>query len=201
MNVVIEAHYFPCIEYFSFIKSQKEVWIETKEHFIKQTYRNRCRILGANKVLNLSIPISDGNKNVPIDQVKLDYTHRWLNEHWRSIVSAYNKSPFFEYYEAQIHDILFKKHEKLLDLNLEILTFCLKVLHIDTSIRFTQSYEMSNEDNMLDMRSAIHPKNKHFYRNSFHPKPYIQIFGHNFVANLSILDLLSCVGPDSDSYL
>ena len=201
MNAILASHYFPCIEYFSFIKNQSEVWIETKEHFIKQTYRNRCLILGANKVLNLSIPISDGNKNIPMDQVKLDYTHRWLNEHWRSITSAYNKSPFFEYYEEELHNILFSKHERLLDLNKEILSFCLKVLQIGTRVRFTESYQMSNEDNLLDIRSAIHPKKKHFYRNSFHPKPYIQIFGDTFVANLSILDLLSCVGPDSDNYL
>ncbi len=201
MRAIIESQYFPCIEYFSFLKSQKEICIETKEHFIKQTYRNRCRILGANKVLSLSIPISSGNKNIPMDEVRLDYTHRWLNEHWRSIISAYNKSPFFEYYEPHVHDILFRKHERLLDLNMEILTFCLKALHIDTTIRFTEIYQMSDEDNLLDMRSVIQPKNKDFYRNSFHPKPYIQIFGQKFVANLSILDLLSCVGPDSDSYL
>ena len=67
MKTIIESQYFPCIEYFHILKNRTDVWIESKEHFEKQTYRNRCYILTADRVLPLAIPMQGGNKNIPID--------------------------------------------------------------------------------------------------------------------------------------
>lgn len=202
MKVIIESQYFPNVTYLSFLKRNKEVWIDTKEHFIKQTYRNRCYILGSNKTLPLAIPIKNGNKKVPMDQIQIDYTHSWIKNHWRAITSAYNKSPYFEYYEPYIQEILFKKPDRLLDLNKQILSFCLKILNIDTQINFTDKYEsISENDQIEDMRSVIHPKKDYICRRIYDPIPYHQMFGKKFVENLSILDLLSNCGPESDTYL
>ncbi|MFY0627044.1 MAG: WbqC family protein [Reichenbachiella sp.] len=198
---IIDSQYFPSLEYFSFVKTQSEIYIDGKENFVKQTYRNRCYIMGSNQVLPLAIPMKGGNRKTPMELIELDYTHKWLNNHWRAIISAYNKSPFFEYYEPYIHDILFRKHEKLFDLNVDILTFCLKTLNIDIDVKFTESYIDSSEKSVIDMRSIIHPKKEYVCRNLYTPIPYKQIFGNIFVPNLSILDLLSCVGPESDTYL
>jgi hypothetical protein len=142
-----------------------------------------------------------GNKNIPIDQIKLDYTQKWQNDHWRAITSAYNKSPFFEYYESYIHDIIFKHHETLLSLNKDILSFCLKVLNIETNIQFTKKFIKVENNDIEDLRSRIHPKKTYIYNNSFTDIPYQQLFGNKFAANLSVLDLISCVGPDSNNYL
>lgn len=201
MRTLIESQYFPCLEYFSLIKNREEVWIETKEHFVKQTYRNRCYILGSDRILPLAIPIIGGNKKIPIDEIKIDYGQKWLNNHWRAIISAYNKSPYFEYYEPYLHQILFTKHETLLALNLELLTFCLKVLNIDTPINYTSIYEKVPFNETEDIRSVIHPKSDYICRRYYTPTPYQQLFGSKFATNLSILDLLSCVGPDADKYI
>ncbi|PIB34196.1 hypothetical protein BFP72_01495 [Reichenbachiella sp. 5M10] len=201
MKTIIDSHYFPCIAYFSYLKSLDEVWIETQEHFQKQTYRNRCYILGSNRILPLAIPMIGGNKKIKMEDIRIEYTHRWLNDHWRALLSAYNKSPFFEYYEQYLHDILFKKHERLLELNNEILSFCLKALHIDTKINFTETYESNSENQFNDMRSAIHPKKPYIWSNIKDPVSYPQLFGKEFAPNLSILDLLSNTGPESDKYL
>jgi hypothetical protein len=201
MKSLIESHYFPSIEYLSFVKSQSEIIIEAKEHFVKQTYRNRCYILSANKVLPLAIPIKKPSRKVPIDEVELEYTHKWVSDHWHSIISAYNKSPFFEYYEPYLHKILFTRHKYLLDLNMDILTFCLKVLNIDTSVSLSTEYSEKPKASFSDMRGVIHPKNDYICRKLYKPIPYKQIFGNIFVPNLSILDLISCVGPESDTYL
>jgi len=198
---LIESQYFPCIEYFSFLKNQSEVWIDTKEHFVKQTYRNRCYILSSHGVLPLAVPVKNGNKKIPMEAIEPDYTHKWLNNHWRAIISAYNKSPYFEYYEPYFHDILFKRHQKLLELNMEVLTFCLKTLNIDTTLKLTNEYISVTETSVKDMRSVIHPKKGHEHRNLYTPVPYNQIFGNIFVPNLSILDLLSCAGRGSGSFL
>ncbi|MBU2914378.1 WbqC family protein [Reichenbachiella agariperforans] len=201
MKTIIDSQYFPCVAYFSFLKSKEEVWIETQEHFVKQTYRNRCYILGSNQVLPLAIPMIGGNKKIKISDIKIEYKHRWLNDHWRAIISAYNKSPYFEFYEPYIHDILFAKHERLIDLNTEILSFCLKVLNIGTKINFTEQYESNTEGQLEDMRSMIHPKKDYICSKIFDPIPYPQLFGKEFAANLSVLDLLSNTGPESDNYL
>ncbi|MGL1889692.1 MAG: WbqC family protein [Reichenbachiella sp.] len=201
MKTIIESQYFPCIEYFSLLKSKEEIWIETKENFVKQTYRNRCYILGSNKTLPLAIPMQGGNGKTPMDEIKIEYKHSWLNDHWRAIQSAYNKSPYFEYYEGYLHDILFKKHERLLDLNNEILTFCLKALNIDIKINFTDKYEIDKLGQLDDKRSLIHPKKGYIYNEIYDLIPYNQMFGKEFVGNLSVLDLLSNNGPESDTYL
>lgn len=201
MRTLIDSQYFPCLEYFSVIKNRKEVWIETKEYFVKQTYRNRCYIQSANDVQPLTIPMIGGNKKIPMDEIKIDYGQKWLNNHWRAIISAYNKSPFFQYYEPYIHDILYARHDSLLALNNELLTFCLKVLKIDTPIKYTSIYEKGPFNETEDIRSVINPKSDYICRRFYTPIPYQQLFGSKFATNLSILDLLSCVGPDADNYL
>ncbi|UXP34095.1 WbqC family protein [Reichenbachiella agarivorans] len=201
MRTIVDSQYFPCIAYFSLLKSKDEIWIETQEYFEKQTYRNRCYILDANRTLPLAVPVKGGNKKIKMADIQIEYTHRWLNDHWRAFTSAYNKSPFFEYYEGYIHDILFKKQTRLLDLNMEILSFCLKALHIDTKINLTETYESTSKSQFEDMRSLIHPKKDYLWSQIHEPVPYQQLFGQEFAANLSVLDLLSNTGPESDNYL
>ncbi len=202
MKVLVESQYFPCLEYFSLIKNASGVCIDSKEHFVKQTYRNRCYILGSDRILPLAIPMIGGNKKTPINEIKIDYNQKWLNNHWRAIISAYKKSPFFEYYEPYFHKVLFTRHETLLALNRELLAFCLKVLNIDTPVNYTSTYEKSPaNETEKDVRSVIHPKSSYICRSYFNPIPYKQTFGDKFAANLSILDLLSCVGPDAGKFL
>jgi hypothetical protein len=201
MMTIIDSQYFPCLSYFSFLKSKEEIWIDTKEHFVKQTYRNRCYILASNQAMPLAVPVKNGSKKIPMDQIELDYNQKWLNQHWRAIISAYNKSPFFEYYEPYIHDILFSGHQHLLTLNQDILKFCTKVLNLSTSIHYTDTYLSEKDNNIEDMRSVIHPKKDYLCTHKYQPTPYNQLFGNKFTSNLSVLDLISCVGPESDNYL
>lgn len=201
MITLIESHYFPCIEYFHILKNREEINIEAKENFQKQSYRNRCYILSSNQKLSLAIPMQGGNKHLPMDEIKIDYSQNWQKNHWRAITSAYNRSPFFEFYESYIHDIIFRNHETLLTLNKEILTFCLKILNIDTPVEYTSLYQKEAFATTEDLRSVIHPKKTAIYQKTFKPISYQQLFGEGFASNLSILDLISCVGPDAQRYL
>ncbi|MCV9387524.1 WbqC family protein [Reichenbachiella ulvae] len=201
MMTIIDSQYFPSIPYLSYIKASDEIWIDAKENFVKQTYRNRCYILGPNKVQPLSVPVKNGNRKIPMDEILIDYKHDWIKDHWRSITTAYNKSPFFEYYEPYIHDILHRKPERLLELNQDIMSFCLKVLNIDTKVNLTNKYESGEKGQIEDMRSKIHPKKDYICSKIKDPIPYPQLFGQEFAAKLSVLDLLSNTGPESDNYL
>lgn len=196
-NILIELQYLPSLEYFTCLLQCKDIYIEACEHFVKQTYRNRCHIRGANKVETLSVPIVKGNRKILVKDTKIDYNQKWLGNHWRAITSAYGKAPFFEYYEAYFHDIFYKKIKFLFDLNYELLTLCLKLLQIDKKLILSEKYNKSPENGILDLRSVVHPKKGHQQNGFYMPYLYNQVFGKNFVENMSIIDLLFCEGPNA----
>jgi len=150
----------------------------------------------ANGVIPLIIPVSHHGKKL-IKDTLIDYDQPWVKNHWNSIQSAYRKAPFFEFFADNIEKILFKKNKYILDLNHALLTNCLEALKINSKIIHTQSYQERISCEYFDARSIIHPK-KNYRDNKFYTSvSYYQIFGRNFVENLSIIDLLFCAGPEA----
>lgn len=196
--VLTELQYLPPLEFFCRIRQENHLVLEAQEHFIKQTYRNRCYILGANGLLRLNIPVIKGRSKTLIRELKTDQRQPWQSIHWRSICSAYGNAPFFEFYRSYFEKIFLKEERYLWDFNLKLLTLCLDLLAwSNIEITETQSFEKSPAPPVKDLRSVIHPK-KSFKRNTFYePVPYIQVFGKDFVPNLSVIDLLFCQGPES----
>ncbi len=194
-SILIESQYMPPVAYFSAIAKAEKVCLESYEHFEKQSYRNRCRILTSTKVLDLSVPVHHQGKKIPIQKVMIDYQQKWQSHHWRSIETAYKNSPFFDFYSGKIKAVIFSNISTLFELNCQLLTLCLEYLQIDTPIVKTDTYKKQYED-VTDLRSAIHPK-KGEPMSWFVPKEYIQTFGNNFVVNLSVLDLLFNEGPSA----
>ena len=200
-KVLIDLQYLPSIEYFTVFNIHKDIVIEACENFEKQSYRNRAHIMSANKITPLSIPVLGGNSKQSIRDIRIDNKQRWLDIHWRGILSAYGKAPYFEYYADYFNQIFFKRHEFLFELNLELLTLCLKLLNYDNVITFSEKYQKNPVGGILDLRSIIHPK-KDFSKNVFYqPYSYIQLFGKEFVPNLSIIDVLFSEGPNADNVI
>lgn len=196
-TALIDLHYLPCIEYFICLKKFNTILIEKEEYYVKQTYRNRCHVLSANKVERLSVPVEGGNKKIKIKDIRVSYKEKWYNDHWRTIMSAYGRAPFYEFF-SDYFETEFQKREKFLfDLNLNLLTLCLKLLQIKPVIKFTDKFEKKPESDIIDLRSVIHPKRSYGQNAFYHPQPYQQVFGNTFVANLSIIDLLFCEGPNA----
>jgi hypothetical protein len=193
-SLLIETQYFPPISYFVQILEQDTIVIEAWENYQKQTYRNRCAILSANKINILSIPVIKPHQNVLIREIKIDYSQKWLNVHWRGIASAYGKAPFFEHYGDFFREILYKRNHFLFDLNMELLTLCLKLLGVKRTIKLSDGFNISGtETNVRDKRNVIHPKGSRIFTTD----NYCQVFGRDFVPDLSILDLLFCEGNNS----
>ena len=200
-TLLIDLQYFPNLAYFCTLLKYDKIVIEAQENYAKQTYRNRCRILTSNKVADLSIPVLSGSKKENIQLVKIDYGQKWLNNHWRAITTAYGKSPFFEFYEQEFHNVLFQKPEYLFDLNRSLLTICLKFLGFEKTIFLSKGFQNGKKKGVFDGRGLISPKTKANVDPFYHPCPYNQIFGSKFVANLSVIDLLFCEGPNAMSIL
>ena len=202
-TLLIDLQYLPPLEFFVACDHFPKVLIDAHEHYEKQSYRNRCRILTANKVLDLSIPAIGGNKKIRARDVRIDYQQKWLHQHWRAIISAYGKAPYFDFFAQEFHQVFFKKLTFLFDLNWQLLTLCLKLLQIEKSLAMTSEYLAPGliSSDLADLRSKIHPKKGHENNMIYQPCNYNQIFGKNFVANLSIIDLLFCEGLRSRDVL
>lgn len=198
--MILSTAYFPPIQYVALLCKRQRVHIELWEHFVKQTYRNRMRILSANGPLDLIVPLekAQGCKTL-LKDVRVSYNDRWNAEHWNAICSAYNSSPYFEYYADDLHRFFTEKFKFLWEYNTEILTCILKLMHITCDISYTSEFTplQSQEE---DYRYTISPK---IPTNEITFPEYTQVFEdkYSFMPNLSILDLLCAMGPESKTYL
>ena len=198
-QVILSSHYFPCIAYFAHLVKYPDIIIDTGENFIKQSYRNRCIIYTSNGPLALIIPVIKKNKTLMKD-VLIDVKEEWKTKHWRAISSAYNSSPFFEFYCDDLKEVLFKEYSSLVNLNRALLEQICNELGITYNIITSETY-ITLKDSEIDLRSTLNPKQT-FQGSETYPR-YIQIFEakYGFRSNLSILDLLFHEGPESHNYL
>jgi len=202
MKIVIEPQYFPPLAYFCLLMQSENFSIDVFEYYEKQSYRNRFGIVTAQKPQSFSVPVQKGNQKRVFKDLKIDYQESWVNVHWRSILSAYGKSPFFEFYSDYFHKILYKKAIFLVDLNLEILTTCLKLIGIKKNFEITEKYlNLEKNTEYQDFRSTIHPKKHSQIDSIYKPAPYQQVFGSKFEENMSIIDLLFCEGNNAYNIL
>jgi hypothetical protein len=192
-TVIIEMHYLPSLAWFAQISRFQIVHIDPLDRYRRQTYRNRCRIRGANKVENLIVPVIGGSKDFTAD-VYIDYRQKWVNNHRRAISSAYGKAPFFEYFSHDILKVYDERYEKLTDLNTAMVQQCMKILGIKEPV-LSETIPSNPLVTVLDLRNAIGPKNNAVLYRLYNPSPYFQVFGNAFEENLSIIDLLFCEGP------
>lgn len=198
---LLETQYLPCLAWFGLIAQAEEIYLERHEFFEKQTYRNRCYINTRNGPAALIVPLTGKHGKTPILDVRIDYSQKWLNNHWRTVCSAYGKAPFFEYYAADLEEVLFRKFGFLYELNFHLLTMCLKWLGYSKVIKETLSYEKVPGLPVINFRSFINPKNKLNTQSVYKAVPYYQVFGNHFAENLSIVDLVFCCGPQAASVI
>ncbi len=198
MNQIIESQYFGCIAFFIELYKCDHIYLEQHETFQKMSFRNRCQILGAGKVINLSVPVLGGrDQKTFTNNIYIDNTQKWQVQHWRTLESCYNKSAFFLHYGPEIKDILFANHDKLWDLNRAALKWVIKKLKWDGTISASTNYEKNLRENWLDNRNQFTPSSRLDYKTT----PYQQVFTVPFESNLSILDLLFNLGSQSSAYL
>lgn len=200
---VLSTAYCPPVEYFMAAAMTGRILVETQESYIKQTYRNRCRIYACDGILSLTVPVSVRDGGRDILSVRIDYTKPWLQQHERALISAYRTSAFFEYYQDDILSVLDSRPEYLFDLNTSLTVKLMELLGIRCEISFTTGYVREYPPDFLDLRDCIHPKKAvpDIFRNRY--KPYYQVFSERFgyIPGLSAMDLLFNEGPDAISYL
>jgi hypothetical protein len=198
-KILLSAAYLPPLDYFSLIARADEVYIESNENYIKQSYRNRCYILAPSGRQMLSVPVFEGSRHkIPITEAKIDYSKRWQQVHLRALISCYKSSPFFDYYFDNIEKIISSNNEYLFQLNISLTETILRMLGIHKPISFTTSFE-AVENQPYDFRNRVHPDKQLLFTS----KEYYQVFNQNssFYPNMSIVDLIFNMGPEAINYL
>ncbi len=198
-SVILSTAYLPPIEYFAYIIKGGKIYIEVHETFIKQTYRNRCKIQTANGTLNLSIPVSKVNGNhTSVKDIIINNDLQWQKDHWRAIESAYNASPYFEYYKDELENFYKKEYHSLIEFNYLLLMQVFELIGLKKEIENTENFVPGYED-AIDLRNHFSPKKE----SNFKCPKYYQVFDdkHGFAPNLSIIDLLFMEGPNTLCFL
>ncbi|MCX6248086.1 MAG: WbqC family protein [Bacteroidetes bacterium] len=200
MIVLRSTAYLPPISYIAGCLHAQEIVVERFETYPKQTLRNRCRILGPNGLQVLSIPVLKvhGNHTLTRD-IRVSDTLPWQRSHWRSIETAYNNSPFFLYYKDEFENAFKQPADLLLDINAHLLQTVFSILNINMKISFTEDF-LKNPEGMEDQR---HFSGTEYSTAGFDGQPYTQVFSpkHDFIPDLSIIDLIFNLGPEASGYL
>lgn len=196
-QILMPVFYLPPIEWFSeFLNEENEVVFEQFENFPKQTYRNRANIYGANGKLSLIIPIRHTGMREMKD-IEISYAEDWQKLHWKSIKTAYQSTPYFEFYEDRLFKIYETEEKSLLKFNLRALEIILNILKTEKAYSLNQEY--LKNPGMKDFREAFSAKEESEKIFGDYWQPFSEKYG--FIKNLSVLDLICNKGPESSTYI
>ena len=201
--MLFSTAYFPSIPWFSLFLFDSQPQLEFCEHYVKQTYRNRCKIYSANGMLDLVVPVKREEGKIEIRSVRVSYEIPWQKQHAKALESAYRRSPFYEFYMDDLQWIFSTRETFLFDLNEKILHAFSGMLGLSLSWSYSTRYRKVQETEEMDLRSAIHPKHPASLVPGYKSPVYDQVFqqARGFIPDLSILDLLFHCGPETLSIL
>jgi hypothetical protein len=166
------------------------------EDYRKMSFRNRCVVAGSNGPVNLSIPLAEGrNQKRPMKEVRIDNKTGWQDQHWKTISSCYNRSPWFEFYKFDLEELYRRPVEWLVDWNRLCWDWMVGKLDAGIQTSYTEAYQaVYDEREFLDWRNKLMPRSIH--TDFTGPVKYRQVFEDRagFIPHLSILDLMFCEG-------
>lgn len=199
-SCLLSSAYFAPVQYYSKLYSYRKVYVEAHEHYVKQTYRNRCVIAAPTGPLALTVPIvKPDTDKCAMKDIRISEHGNWRHLHWNALESSYRNSAFFEYYADDFLPFYTKRWDFLCDFNEAIREKVCELLDLTVDVSLTSAYGKVEADEQLeDLRSLISPKVSPQTDTHFSCPSYYQVFQakNGFIPNLSIADLLFNMGPE-----
>lgn len=194
MKVLTHPLYLAPVSLYAQLYAADTLVVDDVSPFVKQTFRNRAVIATENGAQSLTIPVVHDGTKVAMRDVRISEHGNWRHQHWNAMVSAYRKSPFFEYYADDFAHFYEERDGFLLDFNLRLHAVVSELLGLERNVRL-----MSDEaaDGVVDLRRIAEPKALESVE-GIALQAYYQVFaGRNgFLPALSIVDLLFNMGPE-----
>lgn len=154
--------------------------------FQKQCELSQFIISSANSPRHkLSVPIDKNTKRALFKDVRISNHEKWQKELWKNITTAYKSAPFFMYYDYKIEPLFSKNYDFLFDFNREAIEVFMGCLKINLELKYSEEPIFYQETKLYEIQN------------------YPQVFDtqHGFISNLSIIDLIMNIGPESLDYL
>lgn len=211
---IIPSTYLAPIPFYKAMVQSDVTLIEQWDNYVKQTFRNRCIITGANGKQVLTIPVEKpaSGKSLMKD-LRISDHGNWRHLHWNALESSYGKSPFFEYYADDLRPFYERKWDYLIDYNEALQEKMFELLDIEVKTERTTEWTPSplkthhldvdekpqhlegKTTNLNDLRHLAEPS----LLEGLEFTPYYQVFAqrHGFTPHLSIVDLLFNMGPEA----
>ena len=180
---------------------------------------NRNRLKNDQGELWLTVPVWKRGRSLQrIDQVEICNEENWQRKHLLSLVHAYNHAPYWGEHSEFCQRIYQYPWHGLLELNLDILDYLRSALSIGQPFLLNSSLAIKSKGSqrLVDICKALGARkyltiassHKYLDENLFQesgiqlvyykyePPVYPQLWG-DFIANLSVFDLLLICGPKS----
>lgn len=204
MTLITDLQYFPSVNFFRISSEFSNIVFEQYETYQKMSFRNRCQIAGGEGIINLNIPLEGGrDQKTLMKDVRIAGAQPWQAQHWKTIVSCYSRSPWFEFYRDDMEGLYKTRYERLMDFNGACFDWVLKKLRLSVTVSLTESYATGYvPEEGVDMRGRFSPRNREVSGEGS-PVRYRQVFEERtgFIPGLSILDLLFCEGKEAIRYI
>ncbi|HUB61011.1 MAG TPA: WbqC family protein [Puia sp.] len=203
MDLIIDIQYFPSITLYRNLYKFSNIVFDQYETYQKMGFRNRCQIAGAQGVVDLSIPLEKGrDQRTLVRDVRISGRQPWAAQHWKTIVSCYSRSPWFDHYRDELAGLYGRRFDYLLDWDLACFDWSVRALGLGIQVglteRWLKDYPMTEAE---DWRGRLKPNGK--AEGVGDTVRYRQVFEERvgFLRNLSILDLLFCEGKNAVKYI
>lgn len=189
---------FPPVSWWGYAARAGRVCFDLGEYYAKMSYRNRYYLAAPEGRQLMSIPLLQGrNQRIPVSEVRPDNGSRWQDNHWKTIVSLYGRSPFFPYFDYQLEPLFRTSYDRLHDFNIATIQLMARLLDLPLQLEETSTFLKEYPTGTTDLRKLLAPQRP------VSLPAYYQVFAERsgFLSDCAILDLLFCEGPAAKSYL
>ena len=196
MDLLSHPLYFAPVPFYAQLYKAETLLVASEDPFVKQTFRNRTVIATENGTQNLTIPVVHDGGRTAMKDIRISEHGNWRHQHWNAIVSAYRKSPFFEYYADDFAHFYEERDGFLMDFNMRLHTVVSELLGLERDVRLLSAGDV-DAVTAVDVRSVAEPKALAAMQCAG-GQPYYQVFAqrNGFIPSLSIVDLLFNTGPE-----